>query len=111
MNLYPNDIVWEIILTLIHLKANIFFIERQTDQLLRPSFCEQLILFVNSKLKYTTQNMISITIDISIGLNPLTLDNCRRISSNSTKMSVVIENAVGYNFFYVNYSLDGPMDA
>ena len=36
----------------------------------------------------------------------LVLDNVQRFSSNSTEFSVVIENAVGYN-----YLQDGPMDA
>ena len=41
---------------------------------------------------------------------PLVLDNFRRFSSNSTKFSVVNENAVGYIAFYANHSLDIAMD-
>ena len=71
-----------------------------------------------NQIIYTTETLISITIKISTGLNtlilplwiPLALDNCRCLSSRSTKFSVVIENALGYSF-YANHSLDGPMDA
>ena len=33
---------------------------------------------------------------------PLTLDNLGQFSTNSTKVSVVIENVLGYSFFYEN---------
>ena len=52
---------------------------------------------------YTTRTLISITIKICIGLNAVSLPlwrsiSFRRFSSNPTKVSKVIENAVDYSF-------------
>ena len=69
------------------------------------------------KSKYTIlKTLIIITIKSSIGLSALSLPLWHSItfevfSLNSMKFSVVIENAVGYNFLYANHSLAGPTDA
>ena len=57
---------------------------------------------------YTTQTLIRITTKISIGLNTQSLPLWHLISSNSTKFSVVIENAVGYSFLHKSLTRRSP---